>query len=85
MITSEAADAGQWSTVLEQDVTVFRVVVQTVEVIREANEVIVLVVLWLKYGGLVADTVAVGVIKPDEVVVLWKKIPPGVLEEDAET
>jgi len=41
--TSDAAEAGQWRTVLEQEVTVMYSVVQTVDVTREAAEVIVLV------------------------------------------
>jgi hypothetical protein len=72
--------------VLEQDVTVMRVVVQTVEVMREAGDVIVLVALRLKYGLLVvvAVAVAVGAAGLEELLEPWKKIPPGVLEEDAE-
>jgi hypothetical protein len=77
MIISEAAEAGQWRTVEEHEVTVRTVVLYTVDVTREAREVRVLVVLRLKCGALVVA--AAEIVRPDEELP-WKKIPPVVLE-----
>jgi hypothetical protein len=55
MIISLARLAGQCRTVEEQEVTVIRSVVMTVDVVREALVVIVLVVVLLEDDGLLVD------------------------------